>query len=321
MIDFAWYTDLEPGVEAELREMLAGAAREDEEAGFPRLSAEDPVEPGTRRLLVWLLPDERSGVDAPAVPSLAAYLRVEPPRDADGGAGELSYVVRPGYRSRGITTLLLEKMGLDPGGEDGPQRSGAPVLRVWARGDHPAALRLSLRFRCLGIVPERREWRLLIPLREGRAIGTGAEPGGPGVREAPGAAGRTAAAALWAASGRRHLPPSDAQVLISGSGEAPDGAVWIDPRPGERTDFGAAGRLVAVATRQGREGREEDPLIRALLVAGLERLRDAGLRAGAIAVDARNRPLVHEARSLGFTHDRTDVRYTLRSPIAFTSES
>jgi mycothiol synthase len=71
-----------------------------------------------------------------------------------------------------------------------------------------------------------------------------------------------------------------------------------------------------VASRTGSAAQEENPLVRSLLVAGLERLRDGGLRVGAITVNSQDRPLVHEARSLGFMHDRTDVQYAVRKPVS-----
>ena len=315
MIDFEWYPaggeGFPPEVEAELREMLHEAAEADAEAGFPQLSLDDDTEPGTTQLLVWLLPDERSGRNVPLAPSLAAYLRVEPLHDEDAGIGEVSYVVRPDYRSRGVTTLLVEKIGLELGQPDGWCGTGVRALKVWARGNHPAALRMSLRFRRYGIRTALRRWQLVIPLRTGREIDPGAELGGPQVREATTTAERVAAAELWTASGRRHPPPADTQLLISGPSEAPDGAVWVDPDSGEPTEWGAAGRLVALCTRDADRAHEDDPLVRALLVAGLERLRDTGVRAGMITVDAQDRPLVHEARSLGLMHDQTDVQYTV----------
>ena len=316
MIDFEWYPPGGAGfaddVAAELKEMLADAAEADAEPGFPRLSLDDDTEPGTTQLLVWLLPDERSGRTAPLAPSLAAYLRVEPLRGADAGVGEVSYVVRPEYRSRGITTLLVENIGLELGADDGWCGTGVRSLRVWARGNHPAALRMSLRFRRYGITTALRRWQLVLPLRVGREIDPGAEPDGPETREAS-AAERTAAAGLWTASGRRHEPPAGAQLLVSGPAEAPAGAVWIDPESGEPTEWGAAGRLVALLTRNADREHEQDPLVRALLVAGLERLRDGGVRAGMITVDSGDRPLVHEARTLGLMHDQTDVQYTVRN--------
>jgi mycothiol synthase len=318
MIDWTWYPPDGPGfaaeVEAELREMLAEAADVDAGAGFPQLSPDDETEPGTSRLLVWLLPDERAGRSVPLTPSLAAYLRVEPLRGEDAGIGEMSYVVRPQYRSRGITTLLVEKIGLELGGAGGWQGTGVRALRVWARGNHPAALRVALRFRRYGVTTALRQWQLLVPLRPGREIDPGAEPGGPRVRGAASADERTAAARLWTAAGRRPGPPDAAQLLVSGPGDAPDGAVWVDPDSGEPTGYGVAGRLVAVLTRDRDPDAEGDPLVRALLVAGLERLRDGGVRVGAITVDARDRPLVHDARSLDLVHDQTDVQYVVARP-------
>jgi mycothiol synthase len=314
VIDFEWYPAgqaFPAEVEAELREMLHEAAEADAEAGFPQLSLDDDTEPGTTQLLVWLLPDERSGRNVPLAPSLAGYLRVEPLRGEDEGIGEVSYVVRPDYRSRGITTLLVEKIGLELGAEDGWCGTGVRSLRVWARGNHPAALRMSLRFRRYGIKTALRRWQLVVPLRVGREIDPGAEVGGPQVREATTTAERVSAAELWTASGRRHQPPAEGRLLVSGSAEAPDGAVWVDPDSGEPTEWGAAGRLVALVTRAGDREHEDDPLVRALLVAGLEHLRDAGVRAGVITVDAQDRPLVHEARSIGLMHDQTDVQYTV----------
>jgi mycothiol synthase len=310
MIDWEWFPaggrSFEPAVEAELREMLAEAADVDAEAGFAQLSLDDETGPGTSRLLVWLLPDERAGRTVPRASSLAAYLRVEPD---DDGVGEIGYVVRPQYRSRGITTLLVEKIGLELSGADGWQGTGARSLRVWARGNHPAALRMSLRFRRYGITTALRQWQLLIPLRPDREIDPGAAPGGPRVRAAVSAAEREAAAASWTAAGHRHAPPAAAELLVSG--DPVDGAVWIDPGSGERTEYGVAGRVVAVLTRDRDPAAEQDPLVRALLVAGLERLRDGGLRVGALTVDSRDRALVHEARSLGLMHDQTDVQYVV----------
>ncbi|MEQ3549899.1 hypothetical protein WIS52_05405 [Pseudonocardia nematodicida] len=317
MIDFEWYRPggpgLAPEIASELREMLAEAAGVDAEAGFPQLSPDDPVEPGTAHLLVWLLPDERSGLHAPLVPSLAGYLRVEPVHDDEPGTAEVSHVIRPDFRSRGITTLLVEKMGLELGSPDGWQGTGVSRLRIWARANHPAALRMALRFRRYGIRTTLRQWQMLAPLRIDREIDPGAEPAHPRVRPADGAAEVAAAAQLWAASGLRHAPPERAVLLVSGPGTRPDGAVWVDPHSGEPTEYGTAGRLVAVVTREPDRTRDADPLVRSLLVAGLEQLRDQGVRVGAVTIDSQDRPLVHEARTLGFVHDQTDVMYTVQN--------
>lgn len=301
MIDFEWRTTLTAADEPELREMLAVSAAVDQEAGFPQLSLKDPVSADTLHLLVWLLADDRADSEVEFVPHLAAYLRVEP---QEGGLGEASYVVRPDYRSRGITTLLLEKIGLDANGSDGWQGSGVSQLRVWARGDHPAAQRITARFKDAAISVARREWRLLMPLRAQRPIGDGRQVG-PAVRAADGADERGAASRLWTG---RNAPPSSAELLVTGDDGRPAGAVWVDVNASEHTEYGTAGRIYGPTVSAGPQQQGQ---VRELLVAALERLRDEGLRVASIVVDSEDWTLVHEARLLGFMHDRTDVQYTV----------
>jgi len=45
---------------------------------------------------------------------------------------QVYHLRREEYRSRGITTLLVEKVGLELAGPDGWLGSGASALRVWA---------------------------------------------------------------------------------------------------------------------------------------------------------------------------------------------
>jgi mycothiol synthase len=279
LITCAWRTALAAGEEREVGAMLAAAAEADAEAGFPAVSLGQPYPDGARHLVVRLLPDGRPGHENSS--PVAAYLRVEP--DPDGGPATVRYVVRPQFRSRGLSTLLVETIGLDL------EASG---LRVWARGDHPAAQRMARRFECFGVRTARREWQLLAPLRDsGFPDASGLVP-----RPPDGSAELAAAAALWPAE-----PPDRAEVLVSGPEVA--GAVWYDPNAGERTEYGTAGRIVTVL------GRDE---VRAgLVAAAMAALRERGLRVAAIAVDAEDRALARSCRLLGFRHDRTDIEYTV----------
>ena len=84
------------------------------------------------------------------------------------------------------------------------------------------------------------------------------------------------------------------------------GAVWYDPRADERTEYGTAGRIVAVLCAPGR-----DELRAGLVAAAMAALREGGLRVAAIAVDAEDRALARDCRLLGFRHDRTDIEYTV----------
>jgi len=285
MITYSWRTAFDAGEEREVGEMLAAAAEADAEAGFPAVSLSHSYPDDARHLVVRLLPDGRPGHEGSS--PVAAYLRVEP--DPGGGPATMRYVVRPEFRSRGISTLLVEKIGLDLGASDGWAGTGVSALRVWARGDHPAAQRMARRFECLGVRAARREWQLLAPLRDSGF------PEASGVVPRP--AELAAAAALWG----REKPPDHCEILAAG----PDvsGAIWYDPKADERTEYGTAGRIVAVLGR--------DELRAGLVAAAMTALREGGLRVAAIAVDAEDYALARTCRLLGFRHDRTDIEYTV----------
>src|SRR6516162_1262434 len=161
MITCAWRASFAPEEETELREMLAAAAAHDTEAGFPAVSLDRPYRDDASHLVVRLLPDHRAGHEGSS--PVAAYLRVEP--DPDGGPATVWYVVRPEFRSRGISTLLVERLGLDVRADGGWAGTGAAALRIWANGDHPAAQRMARRFERYGVRAARRQWQLLAPLR------------------------------------------------------------------------------------------------------------------------------------------------------------
>jgi len=299
MISYAWRTGFAPDEERELREMLSAAAAEDAEAGFPAVSLDQPGREGASHLVVRLLPDDRAGQHgsspAGAAP-VAAYLRIEP--DADDGPATARYVVRPEFRSRGISTLLVEMLSRDLA--TGAVKKLAPV-RIWARGDHPAAQRMALRFAHLGVRAARRQWQLLAPLRPAGQTPLPVPPTPPAARPPAAAAELDAAAGLL---GGEQLP-GHAEVLVDG----PDvtAAVWYDPRADERTEYGTAGRIIAV-----RAGAAAGPdILGELLGAAMDRLRDGGLRVAAITIDADDPVLARYCRLLGFQHDRTDIEYTV----------
>jgi len=322
MISYAWRTGFGPAEESELREMLAEAADADAEAGFPRVSLDQPYVAGASHLVVRLLPDERAGRDEPAASPLAAYLRVEP--DPDGGPATARYVVRPAFRSRGISTLLLERLGLDlraPGGWAG---TGVPAVRIWARGDHPAAERIAARFERSGVQTARRQWQLLAPLRPDAQPGSEGQPGSggrPGLNRWPArpiadAAEQAAVVDLWRRCAGLPELPRHAEVLVTGPRPDVSGAAWFDPQAGERTEYGTAGRIVALLagepSQSGAGPGGDAAAIRAeLLAAAMSGLRDRGLRVAAIAVDAQDHALARSCRLLGFRHDRTDTEYIL----------
>jgi mycothiol synthase len=300
MITYAWRTFFAGEEERELREMLAAAATEDAEAGFPAVSLDQPYPDDASHLVVRLLPDGRAGRESTS--PVAAYLRVEP--DPDGGPATVRYVVRPEFRSRGVSTLLVERLGLDLRAEGGWAGTGAAALRVWARGDHPAAQRMARRFECSGVRPGRRQWQLLAPLR------AAVLPDYPGSAPRPpaGAPEQAAVTALWRRGGREE-PPGHAEVLVLAGGPDVAGVVWYDPQAGERTEYGTAGRIIAALAVPGR-----DEIRAGLVAAAMAALRERGLRVAAITVDAEDRALARGCRLLGFRHDRTDIEYVAGTP-------
>jgi mycothiol synthase len=310
MITFAWRTAFDPDEERELRDMLAEAAEVDAEAGFPQVSLDQPRGTGASHLLVWLLADGRPGSQAASEPALAAYLRIEP--EPDGGPATVRYVVRPAFRSRGISTLLAERLGLDLNAGDWPA-TGVSALRVWALGDHPAAQRMARRFAGAGVRASRRRWQLLAPLRSGGPLYPGQTAAGtPAAHPPAGPAEQAAAAGLWCGTGTQEDPPATAEMVVTGDGADITGAAWFDPQAGERTEYGTAGRIIGVQVRPATP--DADQIRAALLAAAMGGLRRHGLRVAVITVDAGDQKLARVCRLLGFMHDQTDTEYTLSVP-------
>lgn len=306
MIDHGWRSEVTGNEREQLHRLLTEAADADADAGFPSFALDDDVSAGTRYLLVWLLPDERTGRDEPP-PTLAGCLRLQPRERGDGA--EVRLVIHPELRSRGIATSLCEQLGLADTSDDtavddtdrGWAGTGCSRLYCWARGDHPAAQRMSLRFSRTGLRRARREWRLLALLRsspgdEAAEALSPADPGKPGVD------------ALWRDAGRPGPPPSQGRVLIAGPDKAPHGAVWFDAEASEPTEFGQAGVLHALVLEPD---HADSPVVASLLGAGMAALRDDGCKVAVITVGDHQDALLAACRVAGFQHDRTDCEYVL----------
>ncbi|AFR47238.1 GNAT family N-acetyltransferase [Gordonia sp. KTR9] len=157
MITYDWRPELTGAELDEVLQLVSDAAEYDEEAGFSSIDADTVRGTGGNAGTVAHLPikarrDLSPLEDVPMV--IVAYLHLSV--DADG-VGTVSYVVHPDYRSRGITTLLVEEIGLDVTGNDGWEHTGANALRCWAYATHPASGRLTRRF---GISAVSRQWTL-----------------------------------------------------------------------------------------------------------------------------------------------------------------
>ena len=257
--------------------MLAEATQADAEAGFTSVALADADIAGARHLVIGLLPENQADGD----PTLAGYLRVEP-------GGEVRFVVAPKVRSRGVATLLFERLG-----PEGWAATGEPVLAGWARGDHPAAQRLARRF---DLNRTLREWQLVAPLRA-------PDP-----------------SAMWLSGHPVAVKPHCSQGSDADGG-ADGGDVLVVEVDGQRVGHVAMDVDAAVATEYGPAGRitdlvvkpehTEGPVRAELLRVAMQHLLDSGRRVAAIVVDSRDTALLREARLLGFAHDRTDSRYEL----------
>jgi mycothiol synthase len=228
---------------------------------------------------------------APEEPErIAGLLRLEP---GPGGSSEVHLVIDPRFRSIGITTLLVEQVGLDTTGEHGWLGSGAARLSAWARGNHPASGRLSNRF----LIPRtRRIWKLIRPTDSAH------HPAAPVLEAVTGA---SLEHLDWAA------PIAHGDNLFAlREGATVTGVVSLDLTAMESAEFGRCATLAHLATSAA-----GDPAsLQRLLDSAAAVAHDAGFTGLITYVDSGDRRLVNACRLVGFQHDRTDVRYELGDP-------
>ena len=161
IISYSWTPRLESDDLEQVLTLVTAASEYDDEAGFAQIDPADVTGAGTEGIRLLHLPirvrrNLNSVDDVPLV--VVAYLRLA---IGAGGLATVSYVVHPDYRSRGLTTLLVEQLGLDVDAAGGWDGTGASALRCWAYSTHPAAERLTRRFG-IGAVAE--QWGLARPL-------------------------------------------------------------------------------------------------------------------------------------------------------------
>lgn len=151
MITVEVRSELSDAESAELAALIDEAAVYDEEAGFSTVDREtdDCANTEVFQVLARLTPGLHGSTETP----LAAYFRLAVDR-AGGAVAQL--VVRPPYRSLGVATLMIETLSELEG--EGWAGTGAVSISCWAKGNHPAAERMSRRF---GAEVEGETWTLL----------------------------------------------------------------------------------------------------------------------------------------------------------------
>ena len=309
MITYEWRPELTGAELDEVLQLVQDAAEYDEEAGFSSIDADTVREVGGDTGTVAHLPikarrDLSPLDDVPLV--IVAYLHLSV--DADG-VGTVSYVVHPDYRSRGITTLLVEEIGLDVTGADGWDHQGATALRCWAYATHPASGRLTRRF---DVPAVSRQWTLArhlagpfaLPLDE-TEVPDGVTLGGP--RDLT--AGDPVIAEVLAAAGlpERHRDRVSADLkrgggaVIEARGENGDalGFVWYTTEHRQHMELRTARVHALVLSAKGRGLG----LGSALLTAALTQQRDAGIQVSQLRIDPDDAGAVRMCRLLAFEQE------------------
>ncbi|WP_439031522.1 GNAT family N-acetyltransferase [Gordonia terrae] len=332
MITYEWRSQLIGEELDEVLELCRVAAEYDDEAGFSAIAPHTVQEVSGEGRTVSHLPirarrDLSPLEDAPMVTVAYLHLSVDRRPGDTEGVGTVSYVVHPDYRSRGITTLLVEEVGLDLTAPDGWDSTGAKALRCWSYATHPASGRLTRRF---GVPAVSRQWTLVrhltgpfaLPLDGVKAPG-GITFGEPRALE-PDDEG--IAAVLQSAN----LPARHRDRVVAdlrrGEGKVVDartedggvvGFVWFstDHRPHMELRTAPVHALVLS------DGARGQGLGAALLVAAMTHQRESGVQLSQLRIDPDDAGAVRMCRLLAFeqedVHSCYQVGTTASPPPAF----
>ncbi|POH68629.1 mycothiol synthase [Cryobacterium sp. TMN-39-2] len=239
------------------------------------------------------------------------------------GEGQIALVVHPRYRRRGHATAALRRLFEDEGGMSGD-------LTAWAHGDLPGARTLADRF---GFSAVRTLLQLERPLTDADAEASPVLPDGvaiTGFRAAtadePGdnadwvslnalvfathpEQGAVTEADLAARMAEPWFDAGDLLLARASTDDAAPGRIlgynWVKIEPGA-----PLGEIYVLGVHPDAAGAG---LGRALMLAGLARLRRRGCSSVELYVEAESAGPVRLYRSLGFTDRTVDVQYH-RSP-------
>lgn len=233
------------------------------------------------------------------------------------GTGLLEIVVHPSYRNQGVGARLVETLR---------NGRGLQGINAWSHGNHEAAADIAKQY---GYVPVRELWRMRLTKTSAALPGIQLPEG---VRIRAFVPGRDEQAWLAAnADAFAHHPEQGALTL--GDLRARMSEPWFDPqgfllavdsqdrvlgfhwtkvhpRTGSHPAIGEVYVVGVTARAQG------TGLGKALTIAGINHLRNAGLSAIMLYVDADNAPAVALYRKLGFTLWDSDIMYAPAEAVA-----
>ncbi|WP_427015337.1 mycothiol synthase [Pseudarthrobacter sp. P1] len=305
----------DPQLRRDIDALVAAAAESD---GNPPLSEQTLVElrgagDGTADVLTLATyaPEEHSH------PATAADLAGVAVVISHGDAGVLEVVVHPTYRNQGVGAQLVDKL---------KAHRGLQSLTAWSHGNHEAAADLAARY---GFASIRELWRMrLVRPAQGHApLPEPALPAGvtlrafvPGQDEDAWLAANAAAFAHHPEQGAMTAADLHARMaepwfdpagffLATDTTEAGAGRVlgfhWTKVHPA-MGPHPAMGEVYVVGVAPEAQGAG---LGKALTIAGITHLQQAGLAAIMLYVDADNAAAVALYKKLGFTRWDADVMY------------
>ncbi|OBJ38365.1 hypothetical protein A5621_13475 [Mycobacterium colombiense] len=293
MIKYELRDNLSRAESAELANVLRRAADYDAEPEYTTIrfaeveAAMSQADSAVHHLLIWMLPHATAMAAPNELERIAGLLRLA---CNPNGVAEARVVIDPGLRSIGIMTLLVEQVGLDTASAGGWMRTGAHTVTAWARGNHPAAGRLSKRF----LIPStRRIWKLIRATTvDGATAAPVLEPISNSALEDLG----------WATA----MVSADRALALREGGRVV-GVVTLDLQAVRSEEFGDCATITRAITAPNADVHSR----RRMLEGAVAVAHEAGRRGAIIYVDSDDASTVNACRLNGFQHDRTDVCFQI----------
>jgi mycothiol synthase len=316
--ELTWETAATPALVAEVEALAAAAAAVDGTAPLSEQVLRQLRHPrhSAAEHLLAVHSTDAPPADGARAGALVGYAQLDPTATAPDGAPDpvAELVVHPAHRRRGIGSALLSAL-LDR----------TPAVRVWAHGALPAAAALAAR---AGLTAQRELWRmrrdLAVPLPDLHL------PDGVRIRSFEVGADEAELLRVNKAAFAWH--PEQGALTLDDVAER-EAAPWFDPAgvllavdvtaprhvlgfhwtkvhaagTGEADATAPVGEVYVLGVDPAAQGRRLGP---ALTLAGLAHLRDRGVGAVVLYVEADNTAAVRVYRDLGFERFSGDVAYS-----------